>query len=56
MGIKINLFTIQSHPKYTQIGIFGLKTNHLATLIQGGVQTTYFNGLAKIIRQIASKN
>jgi hypothetical protein len=27
-------FTIQGPPKYTQIGIFGLKRNHLATLLQ----------------------
>jgi hypothetical protein len=25
-------FPLQDPPKYTQIGIFGLKTNHLATL------------------------
>jgi hypothetical protein len=25
-------FPIQDPPKFTQIGIFGLKTNHLATL------------------------
>jgi hypothetical protein len=25
-------FPIQGPPKFTQIGIFGLKTNHLATL------------------------
>jgi hypothetical protein len=29
---------LQDPPKFTQIGIFGLKTNHLATLAQRGVQ------------------
>jgi hypothetical protein len=34
-GHKINqLFTFQGPPKFTQIGIFGLKRNHLATLLQ----------------------
>jgi hypothetical protein len=27
-------FPLQAPPKFTQIGIFGLKTNHLATLMQ----------------------
>jgi hypothetical protein len=27
-------FSIQGPPTFTQIGIFGLKTNHLATLVQ----------------------
>jgi hypothetical protein len=27
-------FPFQGPPKYTQIGIFGLKINHLATLCQ----------------------
>jgi hypothetical protein len=26
-------FPFQGPPKFTQIGIFGLKTNHLATLL-----------------------
>jgi hypothetical protein len=26
---------LQDHPKFTQIWIFGLKTNHLATLLSG---------------------
>jgi hypothetical protein len=26
-------FILQDQPKFTQIGIFGLKTNHLATLL-----------------------
>jgi hypothetical protein len=26
-------FPLQDPPKFTQIGIFGLKTNHLATLV-----------------------
>jgi hypothetical protein len=29
-------FTFQGPPKFTQIGIFGLKRNHLATLVGGG--------------------
>jgi hypothetical protein len=33
MGIcKYQHFTLQDPPKFTEIGIFGLKTNHLATL------------------------
>jgi hypothetical protein len=33
-GHKINQhFPIQGPPKFTQIGIFGLKTNPLATLV-----------------------
>jgi hypothetical protein len=28
-------FTLQDPPKFTQIGIFGLKTNHLASLRHG---------------------
>jgi hypothetical protein len=31
-------FPFQCPPKYTQIGIFGLKTNHLATLLFGSGQ------------------
>jgi hypothetical protein len=29
------IFHLQDPPKFTQIGIFGLKTNHLATLVTG---------------------
>jgi hypothetical protein len=33
MAIKyVNIFPIKGPPKFTQIGIFGLKRNHLATL------------------------
>jgi hypothetical protein len=33
MAIKyINIFQFKDPPKFTQIGIFGLKANHLATL------------------------
>jgi hypothetical protein len=33
MAIKyINIFKAKGPPKFTQIGIFDLKTNHLATL------------------------
>jgi hypothetical protein len=30
---KYRPFPFQGHPKFTQIGIFGLKTYHLATLL-----------------------
>jgi hypothetical protein len=33
-------FTLEGHPKYTQIGIFGMKINHLATL-QGSLWSAY---------------
>jgi hypothetical protein len=32
-------FQFQSPPKFTQIGIFGLKTNHLATLVSPAIAT-----------------
>jgi hypothetical protein len=42
-GHKINQqFPLQDPPKFTQIGIFGLKTNHLAAL-----NGTLFGGLTK---------
>jgi hypothetical protein len=28
---------LQDRPKFTQIGIFGLKTNHLATLLENAL-------------------
>jgi hypothetical protein len=34
-----NIFHILSPPKFTQIGIFGLKRNHLATLFDGPTKT-----------------
>jgi hypothetical protein len=34
MIIKLPRFSIATPPKFTQIGIFGLTTNHLATLVQ----------------------
>jgi hypothetical protein len=34
-GHKLNQhFPLQDPPKFTQIGIFGLRTNHLASLVQ----------------------
>jgi hypothetical protein len=30
---------LQDPPKFSQIGIFGFKTNHLATLIRNGAKT-----------------
>jgi hypothetical protein len=39
-GHKMNQhFPIGRHPKFTQIEIFGLKTNHLATLRRKPLQT-----------------
>jgi hypothetical protein len=44
MAIKyVNVFQSKALQKFTQIGIFGMKTNHLATLI--GVM----NGRSKIL-------
>jgi hypothetical protein len=42
MAIKYlyQYFPIQGPPKFTQIGIFGLKRNHLATAIEIGVVKT----------------
>jgi hypothetical protein len=36
-------FPLQDPPKFTQIGIFGLKTNHLATLSVSGGLFQFFN-------------
>jgi hypothetical protein len=36
MAVKYtNIFPLQGPPKHTQIGIFGLKIKHLATLVGG---------------------
>jgi hypothetical protein len=32
----------QGPPKFTQVGIFGLKTNHLATLVQTDVAFSFY--------------
>jgi hypothetical protein len=38
MGQKIyQHYPFQGHPKYTQIGIFGTKKYHLATLLGTGI-------------------
>jgi hypothetical protein len=34
-------FPLQDPPKFTQIGIFGLKTNHLATLCERGSERKF---------------
>jgi hypothetical protein len=33
---------VQDPPKFTQIWIFGLKTNRLATLLQGSNESSFF--------------
>jgi hypothetical protein len=38
-------FPFQGPQKFTQIGIFGLKTNHLATLDWIAISSSYFRGL-----------
>jgi hypothetical protein len=36
-------FPLQGPPKFTQIGIFGSKTNHLATLIRTVITSYWLN-------------
>jgi hypothetical protein len=42
-------FPFQGPPKFTQIAIFGLKTNHLATLVnKPGRAGSYFNSVGDV--------
>jgi hypothetical protein len=47
-------FAFQGPPKYSQIGIFGMKINHLATLMGGGVGTFVRSG--KVDKRIFSEH
>jgi hypothetical protein len=46
-----NLFQSKGPPKFTQIGIFGSKTNHLATPVAAAGKR-YLNHLTKVVRAI----
>jgi hypothetical protein len=40
--MAVNIPILRGPPKYAQIGIFGLKRNHLATLFQTTAKSIFF--------------